>query len=307
MSTANDELKYTVISKLRETLGSTKETEVVNAGPIGGSSTMGTSRKQNEDRYEFKMDPSGEKTGKPYAYIGVYDGHGGFATADWCKEKLFDYVVENWTQEPPDRSTRLGFINADRELLDKRGFLGLGERGVGGSKCGSTAAVALVYKAKGVATLLAAGAGDARVLVCENGKEPVQLTIDHVPDTESERLRIEAANPNLNMPIVQYVGGTWRVGGLLALSRSLGDAYMKESLVYEGISDKGNNYGSGFGVIADPDVEIVDISGKKTLPVTKGEETVGDGYSAVQCGEEVLVKERRWSPVVWCTVKAIGS
>lgn len=224
---------------------------------------MGTSRKQNEDRYDYKMDPSGEKTGKPYAYIGVYDGHGGFATADWCKERLFDYVVENWSQESPDRSTRLGFINADRELLDKRGFLGLGERGVGGSKCGSTAAVALVYKAKGVATLLAAGAGDARVLVCEDGKEPVQLTIDHVPDTESERQRIEAANPNLNMPIVQYVGGTWRVGGLLALSRSLGDAYMKESLVYEGISDKGNNYGSGFGVIADPDVEIVDINGKK--------------------------------------------
>ena len=38
---------------------------------------------------------------------------------------------------------------ADQALLEpKRGFLGMmGERGVGGSKCGSTAAVALLYTA----------------------------------------------------------------------------------------------------------------------------------------------------------------
>jgi hypothetical protein len=29
---------------------------------------------------------------------------------------------------------------------------------------------------------------------------------------------------------VRYVGGTWRVGGLLALSRAFGDAYLKGSL-----------------------------------------------------------------------------
>ena len=29
------------------------------------------------------------------------------------------------------------------------------------------------------------------------------------------------------MALVRYVGGTWRVGGLLALSRAFGDAYMK--------------------------------------------------------------------------------
>lgn len=45
--------------------------------------------------------------------------------------------------------------------------------------------------------------------------------------SEAERKRIEQYNPNPKMPLVRFVGGTWRVGGLLALSRAFGDAYMK--------------------------------------------------------------------------------
>lgn len=40
-------------------------------------------------------------------------------------------------------------------------------------------------------------------------------------------MRIERNNPNPKMPMVRYMGGTWRVGGLLALSRAFGDAYLK--------------------------------------------------------------------------------
>jgi protein phosphatase 1K len=38
------------------------------------------------------------------------------------------------------------FVAADKDLLSAKGFMGMGERGVGGSKCGSTAATLLVYK-----------------------------------------------------------------------------------------------------------------------------------------------------------------
>ena len=58
----------------------------------------------------------------------------------------------------------------------------MGERGVGGSKCGATAAVALLFPGeRGTTQLLAANVGDARVLLCRRGKA-VQLTVDHVPD-----------------------------------------------------------------------------------------------------------------------------
>jgi hypothetical protein len=52
----------------------------------------------------------------------------------------------------------------------------------------------------------------------------------HVPEQEVERKRIERTNPNPKQPLVRYVGGTWRTGGLLALSRAFGNAYLKGSL-----------------------------------------------------------------------------
>ena len=53
---------------------------------------------------------------------------------------------------------------------------------------------------------------------------------------QEERDRIEAMNPNPKLPLVRYQGGTWRVGGLLALSRAFGDAYLKGSLQFEGVA-----------------------------------------------------------------------
>jgi protein phosphatase 1K len=110
--------------------------------------------------------------------------------------------------------------------------------------------------------LVTANVGDARILLIKSpGQEPVQLTVDHVPDSEVERQRIERFNPNPKMPLVRYVGGTWRVGGLLALSRAFGDAYLKGSLQFEGIVEGSDGYGSGFGVIAEPYIRVLDVSG----------------------------------------------
>ena len=75
-------------------------------------------------------------------------------------------------------------MQADKALLaPKKGvFGGFGERGIGGSKCGATGAVAVVYQGgDGKVKLLAANAGDARVVLARKGKA-VQLTEDHVPD-----------------------------------------------------------------------------------------------------------------------------
>lgn len=137
----------------------------------------------------------------------------------------------------------------------------MGERGIGGSKCGSTGAVALFFTDKsGKPTLLAANAGDARVVLGKKSGEAVQLTVDHVPDSEEERLRIERSNPNPRQPLVRYIGGTWRVGGLLALSRAFGDAYLKGTGQFEGVQAGSDGYSSGFGVVAEPDVSVVELS-----------------------------------------------
>ena len=131
-------------------------------------------------------------------------------------------------------------------------FFGVGERGIGGAKCGSTAAFATVHTPPGgVPTLVAANVGDARVLLRRADGTVLQVTTDHVPDDEDERARIERTNPNPRLPLVRFIGGTWRVGGLLALSRAFGDAHLKGSDQFEGLSTGGNSYGSGFGVTAE--------------------------------------------------------
>lgn len=62
------------------------------------------------------------------------------------------------------------------------------------------------------------------------------------------------------MPLVRYVGGTWRVGGILALSRAFGDAYLKGSGQFEGVPSGSDGYGSGFGVVADPTVSLTPLT-----------------------------------------------
>ena len=56
----------------------------------------------------------------------------------------------------------------------------------------------------GAMQLLAANAGDSRVLLVRGG-QCEQLSTDHVPDDEDERLRIEATNPNPKRPMVRVV------------------------------------------------------------------------------------------------------
>lgn len=230
----------------------------VEVQETGIASLQGTSRKQNEDRFAVSLDGS-----VSLGYAAVFDGHGGYACAEWLSNNLLAYVEKFWESSPsPEGAIDAAFLAADRKILTpKSGLFGMmGERGIGGSKCGATGAVVLLYKgANGKRMLMSANAGDARVLL-GRGATAVQLSEDHVPDSEEERLRIEAQNPNPNMPLVRYVGGTWRVGGLLALSRAFGDAYLKGTGQFEGIQAGGDGYSSGFGVIAEPHVETVELT-----------------------------------------------
>lgn len=225
---------------------------------VGAHTVKGTARKRNEDTWDTVV-PGLSPDGQIGAFLGVYDGHGGYATSDWLQKNLHEVVTEQWRPAAAEQSIDKAFREADSKLLAPGGWMGMGERGIGGSKCGSTAAVACVFQTADGPKLLSANVGDARVLLSRGGKV-VQLSTDHVPDNEDERKRIERQNPNPRMPLVRYVGETWRVGGLLALSRAFGDAYMKGSLQFEGISSGSDDYSAGFGVIAEPTQQVVDIT-----------------------------------------------
>ncbi|KAL0312464.1 UNVERIFIED_CONTAM: putative protein phosphatase 2C 8 [Sesamum radiatum] len=83
---------------------------------------------------------------------------------------------------------------------------------------GSTAMVVLVGKEE----VVVANCGDSRAVLCQRGVA-VPLSRDHKPqpDRADEKERIEAAGGK----ILNWNG--WRVQGVLATSRSLGDRYLK--------------------------------------------------------------------------------
>jgi protein phosphatase 1L len=90
-----------------------------------------------------------DRDGSISAFLGVYDGHGGVATSDWLEKNLFSFVQDAWEEnKDPEQALIKAFRAADSVLLSPTGWMGMGERGVGGSKCGSTAAVACIFQVR---------------------------------------------------------------------------------------------------------------------------------------------------------------
>lgn len=103
----------------------------------------------------------------------------------------------------------------DTMLLSPQGKLELkkyGSSSIGiknGFNAGCTANVVLITQT----TIYCANAGDARSVLCENGKA-LPLSKDHKPELQLERKRITAAGRRV-------IAG--RVDGTLAISRAIGD------------------------------------------------------------------------------------
>ncbi|XP_052736075.1 probable protein phosphatase 2C 76 isoform X2 [Vigna angularis] len=87
---------------------------------------------------------------------------------------------------------------------------------------GSTASTAVLVDNH----LYVANVGDSRTIISKAGKA-IALSEDHKPNRSDERKRIENAGG-----VVMWAG-TWRVGGVLAMSRAFGNRMLKQFVVAE--------------------------------------------------------------------------
>ncbi|XP_015889321.3 protein phosphatase 2C 77 isoform X1 [Ziziphus jujuba] len=167
-------------------------------------------------------------------FYGVFDGHGGCQVANYCQERIHSALVEEIETSKADNSNG----NSWQELWEKAfsncfskvdAEVGGAPRGSNGSRSlqpvapetvGSTAVVALVCPTH----IIVANCGDSRAVLCR-GKSPVPLSVDHKPDREDEHARVEAAGGK----VIQWNGS--RVFGVLAMSRSIGDRYLKPWII----------------------------------------------------------------------------
>ncbi|KAJ9560375.1 hypothetical protein OSB04_005535 [Centaurea solstitialis] len=169
-------------------------------------------RASMEDFYETTVS---EVDGQMVGFFGVFDGHGGSRTAEYLKNNLF----RNVSGHPGFmKDTKAAIVEAfkrtDADYLS-------GENSQQ-RDAGSTASTAVMLGDR----LLVANVGDSRVVACRAGTA-IPLSIDHKPDRTDERERIEQAGGFI------IWAGTWRVGGVLAVSRAFGDKLLKPYVVAE--------------------------------------------------------------------------
>ncbi|KAK9274123.1 hypothetical protein L1049_018937 [Liquidambar formosana] len=165
-------------------------------------------------------------------FFGVYDGHGGSQVANYCsdrihlalaeeieivKEGLSDGSIKDNCQEQWKRAFTNCFLKVDAEVGGKTSL-----EPVAPETVGSTAVVAIICSSH----IIVANCGDSRAVLCR-GKEPMALSVDHKPNREDEYARIEAAGGK----VIQWNGH--RVFGVLAMSRSIGDRYLKPWIIPE--------------------------------------------------------------------------
>ncbi|GFQ02618.1 probable protein phosphatase 2c 6 [Phtheirospermum japonicum] len=160
-------------------------------------------------------------------FFGVYDGHGGSQVANYCRDRVHRALTEELEiimadennkdncEEQWRRAFTECFVKVDDEIGGKSGV-----EPVAPETVGSTAVVAVVCSSH----IVVANCGDSRAVLCR-GKEPVALSVDHKPNREDEYARIEAAGGK----VIQWNGH--RVFGVLAMSRSIGDRYLKPWII----------------------------------------------------------------------------
>jgi len=143
----------------------------------------------------------------PLTFVGVYDGHGGDKASQFCADWMSSYV-RNEDAFPFD----LGYAMKNAFTSIDEDFLATGHPD------GTTACTATLV---GGRRIVCANAGDSRAIVVRRDGTVVRLSRDHKPGMPDETRRIS----ELGGRVIYW--GRWRVEGLLAVSRSIGDASLK--------------------------------------------------------------------------------
>ncbi|XP_044985730.1 disease resistance protein RGA5-like [Hordeum vulgare subsp. vulgare] len=160
-------------------------------------------------------------------FVGVFDGHGGNEAARFTSEHLFPNLqseaTSNW-QGVTDETIRKAFLDTDESYIahvEKQWSVKPQLAAVG-----SCCLVGIVCQR----TLFIANLGNSRAVLGKadlSGQiSSVQLSTEHNASDESVRQELWAQHPD-DPHIVVFKDNVWRVKGIIQVSRTIGDAYLK--------------------------------------------------------------------------------
>ncbi|XAR73734.1 Phosphoprotein phosphatase [Bertholletia excelsa] len=166
----------------------------------------------------------------PYGtFVGVYDGHGGPETSRYVNDHLFQNLKRFATEQ---RAMSVDVIRKAFQATEE-GFLSLVTKQWSTkpqiAAVGSCCLVGVICEG----ILYVANLGDSRVvlgrLVKSTGQAiAMQLSAEHNVSIESVRQELRSMHPD-DPQIVVWKHNTWRVKGLIQVSRSIGDVCLKRA------------------------------------------------------------------------------
>lgn len=178
-------------------------------------------RTENEDTYivvDYFNELLGLQDSPPQVYLGLFDGHKGKQAAEFCRTQLHVNIGLNKDFGGDDPSLALinGFLATDKQFNERAED--------NGADPGTTAMAVLIRED----TIIVANCGDAKGFLCRsNSEEYIPLCTTQRPNREDEQERIKKAGGK----VVWF--GTWRVNGVLGVSRSIGDKTLKQIVIAE--------------------------------------------------------------------------
>eukprot|EP00249_Psilotum_nudum_P020320 c27654_g1_i2 orf=501-1682(-) len=190
---------------------------------VGGEFSMAVVQANQlmEDRSQVESSPYG-------TFIGIYDGHGGPEAAVFIKTNLFPsflkYASEQGCMSVDVLQKSFQAIEEGFESLVSAAWKNKPHIAAVGSCC----LVGVIFNG----ILYIANLGDSRAVMGVAAKStraitPIQLTTEHNAGIEAVRQELKALHPG-DSDIVVLRQGVWRVKGIIQVSRSIGDVYLKK-------------------------------------------------------------------------------
>ncbi|XP_004287772.1 PREDICTED: probable protein phosphatase 2C 46 [Fragaria vesca subsp. vesca] len=198
---------------------------------LNGDFSMAVVQANNllEDQSQIESGPLSSLESGPYGtFLGIYDGHGGPETSRYVNDHLFQNL-KRFTSEQQSMSvdvirkayqaTEDGFLSiVTKQWPVKPQIAAVGSCCLAGVICGGTLYIANVGDSRAVLGRAVKATGEVLA---------IQLSAEHNVAIESVRQEMHSLHPD-DSHIVVLKHNVWRVKGLIQISRSIGDVYLKK-------------------------------------------------------------------------------
>ncbi|KAG6651559.1 probable protein phosphatase 2C 46 [Carya illinoinensis] len=169
------------------------------------------------------------ETGPYGTFVGIYDGHGGPETSRFINDHLFQHL-KRFTAEQQSMSvdvirkafqaTEDGFMSlVTKQWPLKPQIAAVGSCALVGVICSGTLYIANLGDSRAVLGRVVKATGEVLA---------IQLSVEHNACIESVRQELHSLHPD-DSQIVVLKHNVWRVKGIIQVSRSIGDVYLKKA------------------------------------------------------------------------------